>query len=149
MNDLWVDKHLCHILDRPGRHALRLAHRQKRLSRVLLGRIVQHSGKLVAICQTVCIGRKARVLRQFWHLQQIAQPPILRIIACCDDDMAVGAVEHLIGHQIRMGVARPRRGGAGRQIIHRLIGHHRNSDIVKRQINVLTYACGLPLVNSR
>ncbi len=50
--------------------------------------------------------------------------------------MAVGSVEHLVGHDARMRVSQSFRDGAGDEIAHRLICQHADLRIEKRHVDM-------------
>src|SRR5258708_2163243 len=57
--------------------------------------------------------------------------------------MAIGDLEHLIGHDVGMRIADPLRRHARREIIHRLIGQHADRGVDQRGVHITTLAGAL------
>ena len=92
------------------------------------------------------------VLRRGGHIiqpQQLTQALILPVIARGDDEMAVGTLKHLIGCQVGMRVAHPRRRLAGGEIVHRLIAGDRHGAVKQCHVDMLTDAGLVTLMHSR
>ena len=64
----------------------------------------------------------------------------LAVIADGDDDVAVGDRQHLVGRDVGMGVAHAGRRPARNQIVHVLVGEHRDLRIEQRHVDMLALA---------
>ena len=94
--------------------ALRRARSPAARSGISAARFVTRSG----------IGAETLVPASFRQAEHRAQPRELPIVADRDDDLAVGDLEGLVGHDIGVGVAHPVRHLADDQLVHRLVGEH-------------------------
>ena len=70
----------------------------------------------------------------------LAEALELGVIGDRDHDVTVGRLEHLVGDDVRVGVAEPRRELAGDQVVHPLIGEPRDLGVQQPEIDVLALA---------
>ena len=65
----------------------------------------------------------------------LGQPRELALVADGDDDRLIGGVERLVGDDIGVGIALPRRVLARNQRIGRLVGEHGQLGVEQRQVD--------------
>ena len=90
----------------------------------LTDEILQDRLKRVSICHPVNIGHKARIGREVWYAQHLAEDLELTVIADCNHHRSVGGVKDLIGHHRWVAIAHTAGRLAGDEIARSLIGQH-------------------------
>ncbi|MCY1537804.1 hypothetical protein D9M68_733140 [compost metagenome] len=78
------------------------------------------------------IRRVGRMVRDAIEAEHAAKRCKLPVIAAGDDEMPICCRKYLIGNNIGMRIAHATRHCAGCEIVHRLIGEHRNADVEQR-----------------
>uniref|UniRef100_A0A0N4Z3S3 LigA n=1 Tax=Parastrongyloides trichosuri TaxID=131310 RepID=A0A0N4Z3S3_PARTI len=137
MDRLRLGEHLIDGVDGAAGHARRL----QRLHQLLHGearrlRRDQRTQRL-ALGDPQGVGGEAVLDLQ---PQGAAQGAELAVVAHGDDHHPVGTGEGLIGGQIGMGVAHPRRRLAGHEVVGRLIGQHGRLNVEQGDVDVLALA---------
>ncbi|MNL31379.1 hypothetical protein D3C87_1531640 [compost metagenome] len=91
---------------------------------------MRHAGLVCRV--TLVIGNRA-------NAENIAEAAELAVIADREDQETISRRHHLIGGNIRMGVAEPDGGIAGNQVIHILVGEHGRLHVQKRHVDMLAF----------
>jgi hypothetical protein len=95
--------------------------------------LLQHGNQLgnqgVAIADSCDIRLEAFVCRQIWSANDMAHLRELPVIADSQDELAVGGIECLIGHDARMTASHPWWNRAGDQIVHVYVRDRRHLDV--------------------
>ncbi len=134
-------KNLLQCVDRPNRHFARLKppndvrHRKFRKLRLVF------RNQRFAIEDTVCIDGVV-ALCQIRTPQKFAEAGILAVIANCDQNIAIGCLKDLIGHNGRMFIAAPWARLFGRQVSCTFVDQPAHLAVHQRHVD-MPYACKL------
>ena len=145
---LRLPENLVDRVDRAVRHARRLERLDPVARRALRDDRGEHLRQLVAVLDALAVGGEARVLREMRAVSDLAELAELAVVAAGDDHVAVGRLESLVGHDVRMRVADALGHVSGREEIGALVGEYGHGRIEQREIEVLA-AAGFGAVRER
>src|SRR5690606_13262987 len=100
----------------------------------------------IASRQATGVVRKGRVASQFGRAENIAQFDVLAGVTRGDNDVAVRDREHLIRHNVGVGVTYALRDVAGYQVVQRLVGQYADGGVHQGGIDIAALTGGLALV---
>ena len=138
---LRIGEHLGEVVDRPARHLGRLERVEPVAARAALQRRREQRHQHRAVAHAVGVAREARIARPARAQPATAQKRReLAVVADRQDHVAVGGLEHLVGHDVRVRVAGALRRDAGGQVAGAEVGEHRDLRVEQRHVDLLALA---------
>ena len=136
-----VAQRLADAVDRAGRDARRLEQLEP-LPQPVSARIAAPTSPTISsrLATRAAFDAKRVIADPFGMTANLGQPRELPLVADRDDDRLIGGVERLIGHDIGVGIALPRRVLARNQRIRSLVGEHRQLRVEQRHVDMRALA---------
>ena len=123
-------------IDRPGGHTLALERFQDVLAGHRDGQCGKDVDQNVAVADAVGVGAEPLVGGEAGLTENECEPRELAIVADRDDHVPVRDGKNLIGDDVRVGVAHPRRLFARGEVVHRLVREHAHLDVEQRHVEM-------------
>ena len=135
--DLRLGQCLLDVVDRAYRHFHGVDAAHPFVGAVGQEMLRQDGNDFFAVDDAVGVAGEARIFRQVGQADAVAQGNKLAVVAAGNDEVTVGGAEHLVGHDVGVGIAVAARHLARCEVVHGLVGQRCHLHVQQCQVDML------------